>query len=70
MISNPWENLLDVLVIVFCLGNLIVTMVVGIKNKYKFEKVLAYILGGFYVVFFVSALGVQVYYMTGGRNIH
>ena len=58
MFENPSENLLDILVIFFSLGNLIVTAVYGIMNGMRYEKTFAYIIGFIYLAFFVSALTV------------
>lgn len=52
------ENALDILVIGFCLINLIATAIYAILNKYDFGKGLAYLVGFLYITFFILATGV------------
>lgn len=44
-----------IFVILVSLLNLVMTFVFGILNKYKFNKLLAKLLGGLYVVFVLVA---------------
>jgi len=37
--------------------NLIVTSILGIMKGFRFENILAYIIGGIYITFIVLALG-------------
>lgn len=58
MFEKPAENLLAIIVIAFCLINLLVTAAYGIGNSFKFDKKLAYLTGFLYIVFFIAATGV------------
>jgi len=58
LFENPSENLLDILVIFFSLGNLLVTAAYGIMNGMRYERTFAYIIGGIYLIFFLCALAV------------
>lgn len=55
------------MVIGFCLINLLATAVYGVMNKYEFGKGLAYLVGFLYILFFILATGVQVYYLYEGK---
>ena len=58
-------NLLDLLVLAFFIGLLLVTIVISLKTKFRFTKSLGNILGLFYITFFFAAVLIQILYLTG-----
>lgn len=53
-------NLMNIMVIMVALSVLVVTFLFGVFNKYKFNKILAKILGVMYIAFVVAATIIAV----------
>ena len=60
--------MLDLLVIMMTLLNLVLSFIVGIYRKYLMDASFGWMIGIIYIVFFILATGVQIYYLATGTG--
>jgi len=58
LFKDPEASMLDIVVLFFCLGTLLVTFVYSIITKYRFNLILAIILLIAYGAFFIVAVAI------------